>query len=110
MQKFLTMFDSLDSWPTIAIIHRNSSSYFGRIFYLSGDELDIQLQNELDRNFAKCQCSLKLFTCSRNNFSLLLLLEINLAVYINEHFNTGLSEIYTLSLRVIATYISDSGR
>ena len=59
MQKFHTMFDSLDSWPTIAIIHRIplliSDSW---IFDFVRRELDIKLQNELDRNF----CKMSMFT------------------------------------------------
>lgn len=76
MQKFHTMFDSLDSWPTIAIIHRIPLLILDSwIFDFVRRELDIQLQNELDRNF----CKMSMFTSNRHSSSL----EINLTVYIN---------------------------
>ena len=58
MQKFLTMFNSLDSCcPTIAIIHRIPLLIFDE-FWTFTRELDIQLRNELDRSF----CKMSMFT------------------------------------------------
>ena len=57
MQKFLTMFNSLDSWPTIAIIHWIPLLILNE-FWTFRLELDKQLQSELDRAF----CKMSMFT------------------------------------------------